>query len=227
MKIATFTVVLVLGLSSIVHADIFEIVITGEVEFNQINPANSILGDVNSGDIVEIFFEVDSDNFVDSMTFPTRGYEIIQDSFSMTMGAVTVGLQNPFPGTEAPFFVLRNDDPAVDGFLLASSPDVAFPNGVPLDEAGAFGNFRAVYGTTYGGDTLSSLNIADAVGFYDFTGLSVFSMVISDGPFEPMGMIFTNMTISPSGAVPEPSSAVLALLTLGLATLRRHRKTFI
>lgn len=223
MKIAALAVALIVGLSSVVQADIFEVVITGEVEFNQIDPGNSILGDVNPGDSVEIFFEVDSDNFVDSMTFPTRGYEIIQASFSMTMGAVTVGLQDPFPGTETPFFVLRNDDPAVDGFLLASSPDVAFANGVPLDEAGGFGNFRAVYATTYGEDTLSSLNIADAVGFYDFTGLSVFSMTITDGPFEPMGMIFTNMTITPAGAVPEPSSVVVALLTLGLATIRRRR----
>ena len=218
MKVVALTVALIFGWVSSSNADIFNITITGEVEFNGISA--SPLGDANTGDDVEIFFQVDANNFLNG-TFPTRGYEIILDSFVMQLGAVTIGLQDPFPAAETPYFVIRNNDPAVDGFFLANNPD-AFPNGVPLDQTGSFGQFRIVYSTTYGGDTLPSLDIADAVGFYDFTGLTVFTMTITDGPFDAMGMVFTNMTIESANAVPEPGAAAL-LVAFGLIGLRRRR----
>lgn len=198
-----------------VSAEVFSVIVTGEVEFNQIGSGQ--LGLVNGGDSVVMSFDVDSDNFVDSAVFPTRGYEIIEDSFSLMMGDVTLGLQDPFPATETPFFVIRDNDPAVDGFLLASSPDVGFPNGVPIDQAGAFGQFRMVYATTYDTDPLPSLDIADAVGTYDFDGLTVFSMRIADGPVDSaMGMIFSEMMITP-----EPTSLVGLLVMVGLMGGRR------
>ena len=47
---------------------------TGQVEFNQIGAPP--LGDVNPGDPAVMTFIVDSDVFMDSASFPTRGYDI-------------------------------------------------------------------------------------------------------------------------------------------------------
>ena len=157
----------------------------------------------------DISFLVDSNNFVDGTLFPTRGYVIDESSFSMTTGPTDWGLQNPYMGV--PYFILRDNDPAVDGFLFGSDPDVGFPNGVALDQFGIIEQFRANYATTYGGDTLSSLDIVDAVGTYDFDGLTVFSFGILDGGFDAAGFIFEQMTIS---IVPEPSA--FGLLMVGL-----------
>ena len=88
-----------------------DVTITGTVEFNQITPAP--LGLANPGDDVEITFQLDSMNFVDSAMFPTRGYAIDLASFSFTAGAASLSLQNPYPAGETPYFILRDNDPAV------------------------------------------------------------------------------------------------------------------
>ena len=116
------------------------------------------------------------------------------------MGTVTIGIPSPSPPGETAYFVLRDNDPAVDGFMLSNN--TSFPNGVLTDAPGAiFGGFRASYYTTYGGNLLSSLDILAAAGTYDFTGLTVFNWTILDGSFEPVGLLFQSMTIEP----PAPS----------------------
>jgi hypothetical protein len=103
---------------------------------------------------------------VNSASFPTRGYVIAEDQFTLTLGPVTVGLQDPFPAGQQPFFVLRDNDPAVDGFFVSTNVD--FPNGLPLDEPGGLDPFfRLGCELGYTGDTLSSLDILDALGVYD------------------------------------------------------------
>ncbi len=203
-------------LTPLAAADLVTVEINGVVEFNGVGFGE--FASVNSGDDARITFSLDTDDFLDSGLFPTRGYAIDQSSFSLTLGSVTTGLQDPFPAGETPYFVLRDNDPAVDGFFLATSPDVGFPNGVPVNvPAGIDPFFSAQFSVTYGGDTLDSLDIADAAGTYDFTGLQVFNFVVQDGPFKPIGMIFEDMTIT---VVPAPG--VLALF--GLAVARRRRR---
>ena len=187
--------------------------IAGEVEFNQVN--FGAFADVNQGDAATITFMVDAANFMDSPNFPTRGYEIDHASFDLTLGAVSVGLQDPFPGGETPYFVLRNNDPVVDGFFLSTNVD--FPFGVPLDEPGQLDQFVSQFSVTYDNQPLDSLDIVDAAGTYDFTGLTVFNYTVDDGPFQAIGMIFDHMTIT---VVPAP--ATLALLA-PLALRRRRR----
>jgi hypothetical protein len=182
-------------LASPMHADVVEVTVDGTVGFNQIGAPP--LGDANSGDPVQITFQVNSNNFMNSPNFPTRGYVIDQTSFTMTLGAVTVGLENPFPAGMTPYFVLRDNDPAVDGFFVATSVD--FPTGVPLDQTGIFGQFLNNYSVGYDGATLTSLDILDALGTYDFTGLQVFGWAINDGPFDAMGIDFVQMTIESVG----------------------------
>lgn len=200
------------------QADVFDVTIHGEVEFNQIN--SGTLGMVNPGDLAVISFQVNEGNFVDSTNFPVRGYVIDETTFSMQIGAVTIGLQDPL--MEVPLFVLRNDDPAVDGFFLGTEVD-GFPNGVALDQTGAFGQFRSNFSVTYGNDPLSSLDIADAVGDYDFDGLTVFGFTIDDGPFNAAGLIFSDMSISAGTVIPEPTT-VIPFIGLGIALANRRTR---
>lgn len=203
-------------------AEVVEVTVRGEVEFNQIGAPP--LGNANPGDPVTVTFLVDSDVFVDSPNFPTRGYVIDQSSFSVTLGSTTIGLQNPFPGGQTPYFVIRDNDPAVDGFLL--STDFRFPVGVPLDQVGVFGNFIQDFSVTYTGATLSSLDILDAEGVYDFTNLTVFGFNIEDGSFKPLGIVFVDLTIA-TQAIPTMSEwgmlALAGLLLLAGVGIVRHR----
>ena len=168
----------------------YRVTITGQVEFNLIGTPPLSL--VSPGDAAELTFVVDDAVFVDSPTFPTRGYAIDPSTWSLSFPGGAVPLQSPFPGT--PYFVLRNDDPAVDGFFVSTSVDS--PVGVPLAASGGFGAFKNDFSVTYGQTELASLDIAGAIGTYDFTGLSVFNWTIDDGPFQPLGLLFEGMSIA-------------------------------
>ncbi|HMN96077.1 MAG TPA: hypothetical protein PKC43_01410 [Phycisphaerales bacterium] len=202
------------GLACAANAALVQVTIEGVVEYNQFQ--SGPLAGQGAGSAVEISFLLDSASFVNDPSFPTRGYVIDQASYVYRVGAATLGLQSPFPAASTPYFVLRNNDPAVDGFFIAT--DTAFPTGVPLSANGGFGALRDQFSVTYLGSTIPSLDILDAVGTYDFTGLTNFNFTISDGPFDPLGVVFSQMTIE---VVPSP--AALALLT-PLAFARRRRR---
>ena len=169
-----------------------EVKVFGSVEYNSITkvPFNT----VTPGQNAVLTFRVDSANFVNGPTFPTRGYVIDQASCQLAFDTTTVALQNPFPAGKTPYFSIRNNDPAVDGFFI--STDVENYGGLPLAPSGVFGHFIDNFYVTYGGDLLPSLDILDAIGSYDFTGLTVFNWTVDDGPGNPLGLIFDHMTIS-------------------------------
>jgi hypothetical protein len=130
---------------------------------------------------------------------------IDQPSFQLHLGPAVGGLRSPFAGT--PYFVLRNNDPAVDGFFLSLGTDL--PSGLELNVAANVAGtrfFRSAFSVTYEGTRLPSLDILDAVGVYDYTGLTVFHFVCEDLSFEPIGMEFTQMTISRDVVGVEPTS---------------------
>jgi hypothetical protein len=217
MHTKTLTATVAIGLmTGFATADLVQIDIFGEVEFNQIG--SGVFAGVNAGDAAHYSFQVDTANFLDSGTFPTRGYEVIGSSTSIDLGTASAGLADPYSGGATPYFILRNDDPAVDGFFLGENVD-GFPSGIELDAPGIFGNFRAAFNVTYGNDPLASLDIADAVGNYAFNGLTVFGMTIDDGPFNAMGLIFESMQIS---LVPAPAAFAL-FVPLAWAGGRRRR----
>src|SRR5262245_1549857 len=103
----------VLFFSATARATIVNITVTGPVDFNVIQGG---MAGIPSGAPVSMSFNVDSNVFVNSPNFPTRGYPLDLSSFNMTVGGVPVPIINPQPGGETPMFVLRNNDPAVDGF---------------------------------------------------------------------------------------------------------------
>ncbi len=174
--------------------------VNGFVEFNQIN--DPPLGNVSDGADATISFMLDTDLFADGAMFPTRGYQINNASFELAIDAESLGLQMPFPAGQRPYFILRDNDPAVDGFFLDVNPDAGFPAGLPLEQLGIFGQFMCNFSVTYGGSTLGSLDLLDAVGTYDFTGLTVFNFTIDDGAFNAMGLIFEQMTITAISSCP-------------------------
>jgi hypothetical protein len=174
------------------RAEPIRVLANGIVEYNQI--MDPPLGLVMPGEAVVLTFLVDSDVFDDSAPTPTRGYPVDRTTFVLDFESTDIGLQDPYPVGQEAYFILRDNDPAVDGFIL--SPALSGGNGPPLDQAGAFGNFLCNYSVTYEGTRLSSLDILDALGFYDYTGLQVFSFRVSDGPFDPLGINFVDMTIS-------------------------------
>lgn len=188
--------------------------IHGDVYGNQIG--SGTLSNVNAGETVVYSFMLDSEAYTDG-GFPTRGYQIDLSTFNLEFsGGTTIGLSDSV--VDPAYFVIRESDPVADGFFISQGLD--FPAGLELDQAGAFGNFTATFSVSYTGDTLSTLNLLDAVGTYDFDGLTVFGMGIDDGPFEGvLGIDFNHMTIT---AVPAPSAFAMLGLA-GLATSRRRR----
>lgn len=211
MKLAAAILAVTVLAVTTTEAGIVTVIVTGQVIFNAIG--DPPLSGVGFGDNVEMSFEVDSDDFVDGVPGDTRGYEIDQSSFSLTFDTpASVQLLNPFPAGETPYFTLVDGFPVSDGFFVSTSP--FSPGGVPLEQEPINANLSLGYTE----DTLTSLDILDALGTYGFGGLTSFGFnlwsIFPDNI--AMDIDFMQMTI-----VPEP--ATLGLLTLGLLALRRRR----
>jgi hypothetical protein len=165
--IMAFAVVLLVAASA--QAVVVNVEASGMVIFNQISGAP--LENVNSGEQCVMSFTVNSDNFDEGTPGDTRGYIIDEDSFMLEFsGGVSIGLENPFPPGETPYFTLVDGFPVSDGFFVSTSP--FSPGGVPLAQDTI--NFNLDLG--YDGDTLESLDILDALGVYGFGGLTRFGM---------------------------------------------------
>lgn len=177
-------------------AETVNVEILGTVEFEQVNFGE--FANVHPGDATLVSFAVDSETYI-SGSFPTRAYAIDPASFTLTIGSVTAGLQNPFPAGQTPYFVLRDNDPAVDGFFVSLGPDNPFP--LPLDEPANIDDyFGLAFSVGYTGDTLGSLNILDAVGTYDYDGLTNYNFAVMDSWAEAIYFNFQQVVISASVA---------------------------
>ena len=171
---------------------------TGMVIWNAIG--DPPLAGVNSGEQVIMSFTVDSDVFDEGTPDDTRGYVIDAASFSLAFsGGVVIGLMDPFPGGQTPYFTLVDGFPVSDGFFVSTSP--FSPGGVPL----AQDPYNWDLDLGYVGETLTSLDILDALGVYAFDGLTRFAMgVWAFGPDNVLlGCDFEVMTISTTVAAEE------------------------
>lgn len=150
--------------------------ITGSVESNQFT--TGLLAGVPANAPVELRFDVDSNVFMTSPT-PTlvnrvRGYRVINTSFSLVIGGRTVPLlNNPVWN-----FVIRNNDPGVDGFFFSVGTDL--PTQIPVNIN--ISNYGVEYSRTFAGaTTLPSLNILDARGTWAFNDISSYNFNIARG----------------------------------------------
>lgn len=206
-----------LGAATAAHAEVVNVTVTGPVDFNVIG--GSMTG-VQSGAPVSMSFNLDSNVFTNSPNFPTRGYPIDLNSFNMTVDGRPVPIVNPQSSGDPVYFVLRNNDPAVDGFFMSQgnvdnpfpATEVTIPGLAPVHEL----DFNVSYDN---GNVLSSLNILDAVGSYDQTGLGSYNWGIGRFGNHGAEYVYTTMVIS---VVPEP--ATLALPAIALLALARRRR---
>jgi len=193
------------------NADLVHVEVTGTVAFNVIA---GDMAPVPDGAPVSMGFDVDSNNFVNSLSFPTRGYEIDLGSWSMNVGGVPVPIVDPQPFGPA-YFVLRNNDPAVDGFLISRNVDFPQPIAVSIPGLAPVHDLDFIR-TFNDGTPLPSLDILDATGTYGLENLSVFGWTI--GRFGSAGAEYNYESIT---ITPEPAS--LALLgCVGLFVFRRR-----
>ena len=148
------------------HAEPVTITIRGEVFSNRISTGP--LATVSSGDTASVTFRVDSAVFFDSVPGDLRNHDIDAGSFSLDFPSVSTTIVS---GTEA-FFTVVDGFPMSDGFILSTSRFSS--GGVPLETT----PFQLGFDLGYVGSTLGSLDILDAVGVYDFTGLTRFNFTL-------------------------------------------------
>ena len=188
----------ILLVAAFAQAVVVNVEATGMVIWNGIG--DPPLAGVNSGEQVIMSFMVDSDVFDEGTPDDTRGYVIDAASFSLSFsGGVEIGLMDPFPGGQTPYFALVDGYPVSDGFFVSTSP--FSPGGVPL----AQDPFNWSLDLGYVEETLMSLDILDALGVYAFDGLTRFGMgvwaIFPDNVV--LGCDFEVMTISTTVAVEE------------------------
>lgn len=207
-----------LGLfTATIRADIVTVTVTGVVDYSV------ILGNqtsVQDGAPVSMSFTVDSNNFANSASFPTRGYQIDLSSWNMLVDGQPVPIVNPQPSGTA-YFVLRNNDPAVDGFFLSPGLDLPFPLAVTIPGLAPQHDLDFNLGFN-NGNVLTSLNILDALGTYNLTGIGSYLWTIGRLGNPGAEYAFESLTLS---AVPEPGSlALLGTSICGFAAWRTRRR---
>lgn len=202
------------ALGSAAWATPVRVQVTGVVDYNVIQGGMAGLG---AGTPVTMSFRVDSNNFVNSASFPTRGYHIDLSSFTLTVGPTVLTLVNPLSSGDA-LFVLRDNDPAVDGFFISRGTDLPFPLDMRVPGLAAVHEFDFSRSFSVG-TALTSVNILDAVGTYGLENIGSYQWTV--GRFGNPGaeFVYQSMTIT---AVPEPASWAM-LGAGGLLLLLRRR----
>ena len=175
------------------------------------------LNGVPVGNTGVMSFTVDSNNFVEGIPGDLRSYPINLASFALTFqpSGVSVGLANPVPAGQTPYFTLVDGFPVSDGFFVSTS--TVSPGGVPLSQS----PLQANLDLGYNGTTLSSLNILNAFGTYNFNGLTRFGFNLwQQFPDNVrLNMDFQQMTITP-----EPTALSATAIAAFVAMSRRRRR---
>jgi hypothetical protein len=130
----------------------------------------------------------------------TRGYTFSAGTFSLQIGSVTTTLSSPL--TTA-YFVLRNNDPRVDGFFISQGTEVDSPVELAMAPAGFGIAFSRTFNnvppppSTQPDPTLSSLDLAGAVGSWGLENFSSYNFGVQQGEFSvPMVLEYQRITIT-------------------------------
>lgn len=198
------------------RADTIHVRIGGEVDYNVIGGQ---LSGIPSGAPVSMEFDVDADAYKNSRSYPTRGYVVDIASFDLDIDGVHIPLDAPRRGDV--YFVLRNDDPKVDGFFL-STGQVNADSPLTVHVPGLAPAHQLDFLRTFDTDTIfPSLDIHDAIGHYGFEHMSSYLWSLGQGA---PGAEFVVETIDIT-AVPEPASVLmLGVGALGLVPVLRRRR---
>jgi hypothetical protein len=204
-KVLMIAVAMMLTVCSASFAEVVTVECIGTVEYNQVS--SGVFGAVSSGDPVYAGFLLDSENYIDSPTYNVRAYPINLASFQLDIGPVSgVPLVIPQPGGATPYFVVRDNDPAADGFFLSSDPEWPYVNPM-LDVPGQLDPYFGFHWEVgYTGDTLASLDILDAIGSYDYTGLTSYYTAIQDAWADAMGLMYVQINIKVGSVATENAS---------------------
>ena len=155
-----------LAIAGAANAEPVTITVQGEVASSRISTGP--LAAVFAGDSATLTFQVDSDVFFDAAPGDLRNYTVNNDSFSLDFSSVSTTIAT---GTEA-YFTVVDGFPVSDGFILSTSRFSS--GGVPLVDA----PFQLGYDLGYEGATLGSLDILDALGVYEYVGLTRFNFTL-------------------------------------------------
>jgi len=188
------------------HAAIdVRVVIEGVVERNDFVSGTFMA--VRPNDPVRIQIDLDSQNFLNSPNLPgrTRGYRFGPSNFTMTVGPVTTGLRS---NVAAAYFVMRNNDPGVDGFFISTGTDIDV--GIPLNMIP--NNYGIAFLRTFSSNTIfSSLDILPACRAYGFEFMSSYNFTVELGEFStPLIFVYEKITLTQCAAVtqsPAPAQA--------------------
>ncbi len=186
-----------LAFAALASAETVRVVVTGEVESNGFTTGT--YAGVPSGAPVTMTIDLDSTNFLDSAALPgrTRGYRFTASTFSLQIGAVTTTLTPAALG----YFVVRNDDPRVDGFFVSQGTDI--DTMVPLQMTPS--NYGIAFSRTFNNPlpppaldpTLPSVDILDAVGSWGFDNISSYNFNVERNEIiTPMILAYQTITIS-------------------------------
>jgi hypothetical protein len=195
MPRTTFAIASVaLALASLdAHADRVRVTITGTVESASFSRGPFV--SARAGQPAVAIFEVDSNAFRDSAQFPVRGYTIDPPTHRHTLGSGSTGSRIPLPSGSTPTFVLRDNDPAVDGFYITSGI-LEFPGSIPLD-SGSTASMSMTFSRGFDvGTILRSRDILDAApGRWGFEQMASYDWSVGMQGAAPMLITYESISI--------------------------------
>lgn len=172
-----------------------KVTMTGRVGYNVIK---GDLTNIKAGDPATMSFFVDSSVFDDNPFNPTRGYPVNLSSFSFNVSGVNLPIVDPQPDSTA-YFVLRDNDPAVDGFFM-SQGNLDYPMPIAIKVPGLNPVHELNFLRTFtNGNVLPSLEILRSLKRFGFEYMSSFQWTV--GRFGTYGMEINYETITLAAGV--------------------------
>lgn len=199
-------IALILAAAQPTQAEIIRVEIRGTVEFNVFVNGPLAQPAVQPGDVAVVAFYLDSTDYLDSPlpTCRTRGYRMLDGSFSLRIGDVDIAQVADLPANQRPYFLLRDNDPGVDGVLFANSQTICAQTDapVPIDLPGASGapfslGFSRTFDDPNSPDTVfNSLNIEENEGYWGFEWMSSYDFGVNGGGGTPLGIVYDWFSIT-------------------------------
>ncbi|HYD01318.1 MAG TPA: GC-type dockerin domain-anchored protein [Phycisphaerales bacterium] len=199
--ILTPTLAVVCAAAPTVLAAPVRVTVMGTVEYNSFNSGTFAQSVAPAGSPVVMTIELDSTDYLDSPNLPgiTRGFRFGPEDFSLRIADAQTTLA---AGGPQAYFVLRNDDPRVDGVFISQGTDIDTQVPLAITPVG----FGIAFQRTFDGappppstdpdPTFTSLELTEAVGSWGLENLSAYHMAVQQNEVVvPMGIGYETLTI--------------------------------